>query len=101
MSGVLNLPIDAGTTRRLSLTITVDGSPLDLTGATATFITEKLAKDLTRDGSVLSLELTPQETGRMFGGGYVIDVQWPSGDVVRLLAGQLLVDRPPQRPVTP
>lgn len=96
MGGVLNIPIDAGTTRRVSFTVTLDEDPVDFTGSTVTFTSEHTDKELELDGGVLTLELTPQETARMYGGKYVIDVEWPSGDIFRLLAGFLLVSRPPK-----
>ena len=98
MSGQLNIPIDAGATRRVAFTISMDGQPVDLSGSKVTFYSAWFSKPLSvsDDGSVVSLELTPFETRQMVRSPYAIDVEWPSGDVNRLLEGHLMVSRIPE-----
>lgn len=91
MSGLLSIPIEAGATRRLTFTVTVDGEPLDFTGATVTFHSSRHTKALSVAGNVLTLALTAAETRTMSYSRYVIEATFPSGDVLRLLTGALIV----------
>jgi len=101
MSGQLNIPIDAGFTRRVAFTVTVDGNPANFTGCTITFYSPGLTKELEigdfdpEIGTPVFLNLSTYETRRLPRSSYAIGVRYPSGDEPSLLKGHLLVNAYP------
>jgi hypothetical protein len=103
VAGLFNINCESGDTLRLRIDCSANGSPADFTGCTAEFVLPSVTfTGSTAPGSVtidpdtpgaLHLYMSPADTSRLpDNASFRLRVTFPSGDVVTVLRGRVLVD---------
>lgn len=102
--GTFHPRIREGKTYRRVLTWTIDGDPVDLSGAVVRVTTRRRGADepvieltegdgVTVDGGEITFEYTAEQTETDLSGSWDLTVEFPNGDEIQLLAGTARWDR--------